>query len=503
MIRGAPALSLVLVLVFAVAPAGAKVTSIGIHHHTQGPQKVTSPGDVIFVQAAPFLPRPVCRAKVRWSLKDGAGKKHRLRRFRPRYTHDWLTGRVYDSVGRVPLDAAPGMGRLRAKQRCPDIAKTSGSIKMRITDPEAPPARVTNVRAPDMVAGEGGEIRFTLNVISRVEATLEYEIVPGRWEEVGTFSKRQYHKDGGTKRIEWSGLVGGGLPPAGHYRVMVRPRDLSIGSDVAGPPAYGEFHVARAIGENVLSGLVDLQQSPAGQVILTERQAGGLRPIAADDTLGAPFVTGLSSPLDVAFGGGSTFVASADGVVRIDADGSRTTLATGVSLGRGGPQGIAASEVAQLLYVADGDEVEVIDFAGQARGRLEDDAMTLPRSAAVAPDGTIWVADPGSEQLFQFSADGRRLGVLADPPATIGRDVTVGRPRAVDVDRRGRVVWMDSEAAVVRVRDGDALRAFGAGLLGDPGGILYADGVASAGLAGDVYVADRGHDRVLHFRLPG
>lgn len=499
MIRGTLTLALVVVLT-AAATAGAAVTSIGIHHHTQGPQKVTSPGDVIFVQAAPFLPRPVCRAKVRWSLKDGAGRTHRLRRFRPRYTHDWLTGRVYDSVGRVPQDAAPGMGRLKAKQRCPDIAKTSGSIKMRITDPDAPPARITDVRAPDMVAGEGGEIRFTLNLISRVEATLEYELVPGRWEEVGSFFKRQYYKEGGTKTIEWGGRVSGELPPAGHYRVMVRPRDLSIGSDAAGPPAYGEFHLARAIGEDALGDPVDLQQSPDGRLVLADRDGSALRAIEAGDVLGGPFGGGLSSPLDIAFGEGAVFVATSQGVVRVAADGATSTLASSASFGRSGPSGIAAD--ASRLYVADGDEVEVVDFAGRPQGQIADDLMTLPRSVAVAPDGTIWVADPGSEQLFQFSADGRRLVVLADSRTALARDATVGRPRGVDVDRGGRVLWTDSEGAVVRVRSGESLLTFGAGLLGDPGGILYADGIAAAGLAGDIYVADRGHDRVLHFRAP-
>jgi sugar lactone lactonase YvrE len=474
----------------AAAPAG-----IFIHHHTQGPFKVTSRNETIFVNASGFLPRAICKRKVKWSLKDGAGKVHKLKKLRPHFSQDWINGQIYASVGRVPADAAPGKGRLRAKQRCPNVAKTSGSIKMRITDPNAPSAQITNVRAPDMVAGEGGTIRFSLNVLSRAQATLEYEIVPGRWVEVGTFLKRKYYAEPGVKKLEWKGKVRGKLPPAGHYRVVVRPRDLSIANDSAGPPAYGEFNVAREI--KGFDGPVDVQAAPDGQVVVADQSAKHVVPISADDKRLTPFGAGLEDPLDVAFGpGGTTYVADGSGgLARVEADGTVNRVSTTASLGRGGPQGIAASIAAKELYVADGDEIEILDFAGGAKRQIADDAFATPRSVAVAPDGTLWVADQGARTLFHFAATGERLGTVVSARGEL-------RPRGVDVDRAGNVLYTDSAAATVKVIDAaGTTTSFGRGLLGSPGGVTYADGLGAAGLAGDVYVVDRNVDRVLHFRV--
>ena len=216
------------------------------------------------------------------------------------------------------------------------------------------------------------------------------------------------------------------------------------------------------------------------------------------------------------------------------------------------PAGIATDATGHI-WVADTGHDQVVEFSpvgrvlaifgspGRGRGQLNQ-----PVALTVTPFGDVWVADQGNSRVEQFSASGRYRTSFALPtPAGVGLDV------------RGDV-WVTSPAYApgnsVRefAPDGHELRSFGTtqagyGDLGDPGGIavgpggriyvaqpdyglvsvfspaggFYTEfglqpGTAQAdenlefpqGLAvtaaGQVWVADSGHNRVVQFgRVPG
>ena len=216
------------------------------------------------------------------------------------------------------------------------------------------------------------------------------------------------------------------------------------------------------------------------------------------------------------------------------------------------PAGIATDATGHV-WVADTGHDRVVEFSpvgrvlaiygspGRGRGQLDQ-----PVALAVTPFGDVWVADQGNSRVEEFSAAGRYRTSFAVPtPAGVGLDI------------RGDV-WVSSPAyapgnSVLEFSpDGHELRSFGTtqagyGDLGDPGGIAVGPGgriyvaqpdyglvsvFSPAGrfytefglqpgtgqadedlefpqglavtAAGQIWVADSGHNRVVQFgRVPG
>ncbi len=216
------------------------------------------------------------------------------------------------------------------------------------------------------------------------------------------------------------------------------------------------------------------------------------------------------------------------------------------------PGGIA-TDAAGHVWVADTGHGRVVEFssagrvlasfgsAGSGHGQLDQ-----PAGLAVTPFGDVWVADQGNDRVEEFSATGRYRTSFAVPS-----------PAGVALDARGDI-WVSSPAyapgSSIRQYSpsGRQLRSFGitqagygdlsnpAGLAVGPGGLIYVAqpdyglvsvfspdgrfytefglqaGLARAGedlefprgvavaAAGQVWVADSGHDRVVQYdRVPG
>lgn len=118
------------------------------------------------------------------------------------------------------------------------------------------------------------------------------------------------------------------------------------------------------------------------------------------------------------------------------------------------PAGIAVDAAGQRVYVVDiggvsSQEHRVRAFDAQTgeflfdigtRG-IEKGQFNLPRDAAVAPDGSLYVVDGGNFRVQKFSADGKFLSTFG----SIGRQSgQFSRPKEVAIDANGNIYVADA-----------------------------------------------------------
>jgi predicted membrane-bound mannosyltransferase/DNA-binding beta-propeller fold protein YncE len=175
------------------------------------------------------------------------------------------------------------------------------------------------------------------------------------------------------------------------------------------------------------------------------------------------------------------------------------------------PRGVAFAPDGSL-YVADSlnNRIEHFDaqgnllkawgsFADVQQGDAPGGTFNEPWSVAVAPDGSVYVADTWNHRIQKFSADGAFLAMWGAKPGTTTDEVAFYGPRSVAVDAQGRVFVADTgnKRIVILSPDGQLLSQFGTpgagdGQLDEPVGIALDD-------LGRVYVADTWNHRVQIF----
>lgn len=88
------------------------------------------------------------------------------------------------------------------------------------------------------------------------------------------------------------------------------------------------------------------------------------------------------------------------------------------------------------LFVADGaNGVVVLDEDGQILGRLANDDIVIASDIERAPDGTLWVADPGAKRLWNISTAGTTVQSAGDDDTFAAS----GSPEAVEVSPDGLI----------------------------------------------------------------
>jgi uncharacterized protein (TIGR03663 family) len=155
-----------------------------------------------------------------------------------------------------------------------------------------------------------------------------------------------------------------------------------------------------------------------------------------------------------------------------------------------------------LHWAADGSLLNAWGEAGNLEtGPAPGGAFNEPWGLAIAPNGTIYVADTWNHRIQHFTADGRFMGMWG----TFGQaesQTALWGPRDVEVDAAGRVYVADTgnKRIVVFTPDGEPL-----GQIGEPGGgplegqLDEPVGIA-IGPDGLVYVADTWNSRIQVFQ---
>lgn len=113
--------------------------------------------------------------------------------------------------------------------------------------------------------------------------------------------------------------------------------------------------------------------------------------------------SGLVQPLDVAFDpeGRLLIAAGREGLLRVEADGTRVALAPGSVDRVPGASKVRAEPSRHRVVVGSAGSERVIDGAAWPIGRL-----LAPEAAAMAPDGGVWIADTGHARVVRVAADG-------------------------------------------------------------------------------------------------
>ncbi len=138
-------------------------------------------------------------------------------------------------------------------------------------------------------------------------------------------------------------------------------------------------------------------------------------------------------------------------------------------------------------------------FADVSKGPAPGGTFNEPWGVAVAPDGTVYVADTWNHRIQHFTPDGKFLDMFgtfgqADSPTALWG------PRGIAVDSQGRLFVTDTGNKRIVVYDahGKSIGQFGgagaeAGQLDEPVGV-------AVGADGRVYVADTWNQRVQAFQ---
>jgi sugar lactone lactonase YvrE len=247
----------------------------------------------------------------------------------------------------------------------------------------------------------------------------------------------------------------------------------------------------------------------------------------------------LDLPLSIATHGGDLYIADATNrrIRRVDAAGTITTVVGTGEIGNEGdgglataaelttPDGIAVSPDG-VLYIADHDDhrVRAVDttgiittvagtgvagFSGD-RGPATQAHLAQPQAVLAAADGSVYVADTGSERIRRIGPDGTIVTITGDTPEypRDGQKATsafLSEPQVARVGSDGMLYIADSDNNRIRRVDGEGIitTVAGTGEPGDAGDggpatealLDYPSGVAMDS-KGNLFIADQDNDRI-------
>ncbi len=164
------------------------------------------------------------------------------------------------------------------------------------------------------------------------------------------------------------------------------------------------------------------------------------------------------------------------------------------------PEGVALSPSGSVVYVTDTDTdtgaVMRFSSSGHPLGRLGSVALRMPVAVAVAPDGSLYVADASLRRVLELSPSGALLTSWGGPGRRPGR---FAEPSGIAVDTAGDVFVADRLANRVQKfsSDGHPLAVWGLSG-GGPGQLSSPRGLA-VNCRGEVLVADTANNRVQVF----
>ena len=173
----------------------------------------------------------------------------------------------------------------------------------------------------------------------------------------------------------------------------------------------------------------------------------------------------------------------------------------GVAVAPDGSLYVADSRNNRIQHLtADGKVIQIWGtFADAAKGQAPGGTFNEPWGIAVSADGSVYVADTWNHRVQKFSADGNFIKMWGSFGGAEKADGFWG-PRTIAIDAKGRIFVMDTGNKRVAIFDteGQGLGSFGtAGL--NPGQFDEPVGMAFD-RSGNLYVADTWNQRIQVFQ---
>lgn len=290
---------------------------------------------------------------------------------------------------------------------------------------------------------------------------------------------------------------------------LALPIAVALAAVSSGALAQGVTSIRVGESEISFSRPHDVVLSPGGQFLyvadLGNNAVKVLDPLTLR-TLGAFGQDELRAPHDVTFDvDGRLLVADSgnDRIVTYRVNGTGGTFIEEVVAGLASPEGVAAARdgTVYVTNVRSHDVVaikngkRVAHVGGSGRGPNQFDR---PHDVAVAPNGRVYVADPGNNRIQVLSPNLDFIEELVGPPFDFDE------PKYIAIDAHGWLYVADENNNQVKIFDSDRrpVEVIGTGTRGRGGGMFYQpEGVE---VRGDrLWIADTYNDRIVLFRLEG
>jgi DNA-binding beta-propeller fold protein YncE len=154
-----------------------------------------------------------------------------------------------------------------------------------------------------------------------------------------------------------------------------------------------------------------------------------------------------------------------------------------------------ATQVTPQVYVYDLDGNLLSSWGTPGR---EEGQLTTPSAIAVAPDGTLWIADKTISRIQHFDPDGNYLGSIGERGGAPGQ-VNMVLGLAIDKDDNIYVAELGNGRVQILRPDGTSVMTFNSvpelGRIAGPNSLWV-------GNDGVIFVVDSKNDRVMKLQLP-
>jgi outer membrane protein assembly factor BamB len=183
----------------------------------------------------------------------------------------------------------------------------------------------------------------------------------------------------------------------------------------------------------------------------------------------------------------------------------RTLYTQGPAVADDGTTYVLAMSGRVLVYDGEGSLIDEWGEPGSEPGQLDfirddNDPQNSIGDVALAPDGTLWIANPDNFRADQFTVDGEHLGSIGSFGSGDGQFVD---PIGVTVGQDGKIYVVDDERDVIQRFSPEGTFELAFAGHGSAPGQLNFTGFGEFGADGNLWVADFGNNRIQAFDPDG